>query len=458
MKSYKTKSDSKGVNAQFTNAVIMMVGCVLTVLILFFSTVVHSKYTSIVSAMNDYADCNKALNDFRDSSAYLSNQARLYSVNLNLSYLDNYFYEKNQLRRRENAVQIIEMTHEDDSVDYAINIALRESSFLASKELYAMRLISLATDVVESYLPEEIQSIKLQKEDEELSNDEKIERARNILFNSEYISAVDNVYTYCNKVSLNLVNEYINKQTVSDISIKGYFRLQFLVIIILFVVIIGLYVFLITLVLIPLNRNCHSIEKGNKMIVSGCSEVRLISQIFNNLFDKNAITASELKHKAEHDPLTGVINRNGFNQIKEVLKTVDEPIAYLIADIDLFKNINDTYGHLVGDEVIKKTANLLSEQFRNSDYVARIGGDEFAVVMTKIGTSPVNIIQRKIENMNKALQEVDDKLPKVSLSVGVALSEKGFVDKLEEQADKALYKVKRGGRCNCSFYNNEIED
>lgn len=191
------------------------------------------------------------------------------------------------------------------------------------------------------------------------------------------------------------------------------------------------------------------------MGMKGGFEVRYIAAAYNALCDKNAVTASILKHKAEHDPLTGLINRNAFDHIKEALINADEPIAYLIVDIDLFKGINDKYGHLVGDQVLKRIANLLAEQFRNSDYVARIGGDEFAVIMTKFGTTPMDIIQRKIDSLNKQLQTVQDGMPSVSLSVGVAFSENGYNDDLVARADKALYTVKRGGRCNCSFYNEE---
>lgn len=451
-----SKKFSKGINAQITNAALMLVGCLLSVLIIIFSGFVKNRYKTIVDSMNDYAECSKAINDFRDAASYLTNQARLYSVNLNVSYLDNYFFEKNDLKRCESAVEIIEMTHKDDPADFGMTMALRESDFLAKKEMYAMRLVAEATHIDLNTLPDEVKDLKLSEEDVLLSDTDKLEKARSQLFNSEYISAVDQIAYYCNSVTNSLVNSYLNKQTLSDITIKSYFAWEFFITILLSVVVIALYISLVLLVLIPLNINCHSIESGKKMIVRGCSEVRLISQIFNNLYDKNALATSDLKHKAEHDPLTGLINRNGFNQIKDVLKTVDEPIAYLIVDIDYFKSINDTYGHLVGDSVLKKIANLMSEQFRNSDYVARIGGDEFAVVMTKIGTTPVSIIQRKIENMNKSLQNVTDDLPSVSLSVGVAFSENGFRTELEEQADKALYKVKKGGRCNCSFYNLDI--
>lgn len=449
--------NSKGINAQLTNAILMLIGCFLSIIIIVFSNLVKNKYEAIVSSMTDYAECSKAINDFRDACSYTTNQARLYSVNLNTSYMDNYFFEKNELRRCENALEIIEMTHKDDPADVGLTMALREVELLKKKEIYAIRLISEATHLDISTLPTEVANISISSDDIKLSDVEKLEKSRQYLFDSEYISAVDNISKYCNSVITSLVNCYLNKQSLNNISIKNFFQLEFILIIILILVVITLYILLVVLVLLPLSRNCRSIESGKKMLVSGSSEVRLISQIFNNLYDKNALATSDLKHKAEHDPLTGLINRNGFNQIKDVLKTVDEPIAYLIVDIDYFKSINDTYGHLTGDAVLKKIANLMSEQFRNSDYVARIGGDEFAVVMTKIGTTPVNIIQRKIENMNKSLQNVTDDLPSVSLSVGVSFSENGFRAELEAQADEALYKVKKGGRCNCSFYNMEFE-
>jgi diguanylate cyclase (GGDEF)-like protein len=191
------------------------------------------------------------------------------------------------------------------------------------------------------------------------------------------------------------------------------------------------------------------------MHVIGSYEMRLIAKSYNALREKDEIKASVLKHKAEHDPLTGLINREAFAQIKEVLCDTAEPVAYLIIDIDFFKAVNDKYGHPVGDQVLRKIAAILSEQFRNTDYVARIGGDEFAVIMTKFGDTPEMVIQRKIETINKMLQNVGDGLPGVSLSVGVTISTLGYNQILESQADKALYHVKQGGRCNCSFFSVE---
>lgn len=231
-----------------------------------------------------------------------------------------------------------------------------------------------------------------------------------------------------------------------------FFIIQSSFIFIILVLIVLVLILLDRLVFNPLEKSVKSINDGVKMKVKGSYEVNFIEKAYNELCEKNVVTAQILKHKAEHDPLTGLINREAFDHIKEALLENDEQIAYLIIDIDLFKNINDEYGHSIGDDVLRKISSLLMEQFRATDYVARIGGDEFAIIMTKFGSSPTEIIQKKIEGLNQMLQNVQDGLPSVSLSVGVAFSEHGYMDELVDQADKALYRVKNGGRCNCSFF------
>jgi diguanylate cyclase (GGDEF)-like protein len=200
------------------------------------------------------------------------------------------------------------------------------------------------------------------------------------------------------------------------------------------------------------------IENDSKMIPQGSYETKYISYAYNKLMSRTAVNFAVLRHKAEHDALTGVINREGLKTILDALEHLPEPIAYLIVDIDLFKKINDTYGHVVGDEVLKAVAEILMEQFRSTDYVARTGGDEFAIVMTKCGTSPIDIIMNKVNSINDILQNSMGHLPAVSLSVGVAFNDSGYTPDLVKRADEALYKVKRGGRCNCAFYSQDDKD
>ena len=109
----------------------------------------------------------------------------------------------------------------------------------------------------------------------------------------------------------------------------------------------------------------------------------------------------------------------------------------------------------MGDKVLKKVAEFLKESFRSTDYPARIGGDEFAVILSDVTPEQKNIIAEKIREMNRLLTHPSDDLPVVSLSVGGAFSDNGFSDQLYKKADLALYDVKDHGRCGCRFYEEK---
>lgn len=447
------KKSVKGVKAQSFNAIIMISGCLLTLFVFCTSITIKSKYDDVVSTMNDYSECNKAIYELKAASDYLTNVVRLFSLHHDTIYMQNYFYELDELKRREMAVDIVEMSHQGDTPDINLKSALFESKLLEKTEIYAMKLICDAIHLGDEDIPEAVKKIHYNDGDILLADEAKLAKANDLLYGRDYSITKDRIYYYTNYALSSLINSYITEQTTNDRSINTIFFQQTVFVAFLFIACVVFYVYLMKQILIPLYNNLGCIQKGSKMKLKGSYEVKYIASAYNALCDKNAITASTLKHKAEHDPLTGLINRSAFDQIKEALADSDEPIAYLIIDIDLFKQINDEYGHLIGDEVLKKISNLLMEQFRATDYVARIGGDEFAVIMTKFGLTPVDIIQRKITELNTRLQNIEEGMPPVSLSVGVAFSENGYVSKIEEDADKALYNVKRGGRCNCSFYD-----
>ena len=130
----------------------------------------------------------------------------------------------------------------------------------------------------------------------------------------------------------------------------------------LFLASVGLFIVIRVLVLRPIDYDIKSIRGEKKMHVLGSYEMRLIAKTYNALREKDEIKASILKHKAEHDPLTGLINREAFSKIKEVLSDTAEPIAYLIIDIDLFKAVNDKYGHDRGDEQMYQNKSILKEK------------------------------------------------------------------------------------------------
>ena len=158
-----------------------------------------------------------------------------------------------------------------------------------------------------------------------------------------------------------------------------------------------------------------------------------------------------MKHQAEHDSLTELLNRRSFDQILSLYEKDRSSFALILADVDVFKQINDTCGHDTGDRILKRVAALLHTTFRSIDYVCRIGGDEFAVIMVDMSRELYYTIPDKIAEINGLLAVPEDGLPAVSLSAGVAFSdENDFRGSLFRAADSALYAAKAHGRCGCS--------
>ena len=165
---------------------------------------------------------------------------------------------------------------------------------------------------------------------------------------------------------------------------------------------------------------------------------------------KNSI--SHLNFKASHDELTGVYNRAGYEFIKNTLDM--STTAMLIIDADKFKYINDNYGHDTGDKVLKRVADTLKRHFRSDDYVCRIGGDEFLVLMVNIMDDPRTLIMNKMKYIGMELSEMVNDVPPITLSVGVSYNDKSTdPEEMFRQADAALYQVKENGRNGCKFYS-----
>ena len=444
----------KGFKARFAGGVLMVVCCIITVLIFQTTIRIKKSYENLAGTMNDYVNCESAIIGLKKNSGKLTYYAICFLYNTDFDYLDRYNYLYNEVNKKGKTLEIVRLSHNDDVIEFNTELAVKESDLLTEIETYAMRLFCDALDLEKDELLPMLQNINIKPEHEKLSNEEKAELARKIVFSDLHLRSRDLIAGYSELAAQSLYDTYRSKEVESKMIINNQFIFQKVMIIILLILCVVLYLLLVFAVFIPLHRHLLAIQNGDKMDVKGAYEVRYIATAYNALCDRNALDASALKHKAEHDPLTGLINRSAFDHIISVLSKSNEPVAYLIIDIDLFKNVNDKYGHPVGDEVLKKIAGLLTEQFRATDYIARIGGDEFAVIMTKFGTSAIDIIRRKIDGMNNMLKNTDDNLPPVSLSVGVAFSDTGFRSNLVENADKALYKVKRGGRCNCYFYGS----
>ena len=179
-----------------------------------------------------------------------------------------------------------------------------------------------------------------------------------------------------------------------------------------------------------------------------------LTTLSNTVISELEEAQKQLKEQANRDYLTGLYNRRYFNEIAQELIHISQrekkPFSVIMLDIDKFKNINDTYGHSVGDDVIKTLSNTIIETVRKSDIVSRYGGEEFALLLPftdKDGA--LNIAQRIRKNVeNKKIIIYDGKIIQFTISLGVDLVQD--VDKDIEQAlnraDNALYIAKNSGR------------
>lgn len=154
-----------------------------------------------------------------------------------------------------------------------------------------------------------------------------------------------------------------------------------------------------------------------------------------------------------YDSLTGLFNRRYFNKrfLEEFnrLRNQQLSISLLMIDIDYFKKINDTYGHIAGDVVLKGVAEIIKEIIREVDFCGRYGGEEFIVVLPQSKkTEAIMVAERISEKIFQTEFKSFDDYIRTTISVGVASSPENtlYPDMLIETADKALYKAKQEGR------------
>lgn len=222
-----------------------------------------------------------------------------------------------------------------------------------------------------------------------------------------------------------------------------------------------------------LNNSENSIEltmvtaTGENMpvLITKCgSAVGVIIQAFPKT---GTSPAAQLWQANQHDPLTGLPNRDllrdRFDQLLKLGKRrqLTSPFAVLCLDLDGFKPINDTYGHKVGDLVLQIIAQRLTSSVRDSDTVARVGGDEFVCFLSNLlGADDSRVVAERILDEVRKPLIVDGHVLAVSTSIGIALwpEDSESVHQLLRFADMAMYNVKQTGKNGVGFFNPQIND
>lgn len=169
--------------------------------------------------------------------------------------------------------------------------------------------------------------------------------------------------------------------------------------------------------------------------------------------EQRKLLEDELRKLASTDFLTGLFTRRKLFELGEReinrAKRAGAPLSLLIMDIDHFKSVNDTYGHAIGDEVLKDFAKVCREAFRSTDIVGRFGGEEFVTIMPDTHIPTANeVAERLRQNIEKRQFPVAGKILSYTVSIGLAglNVDENSIDPLIARGDEALYKAKKTGR------------
>ena len=205
----------------------------------------------------------------------------------------------------------------------------------------------------------------------------------------------------------------------------------------------------------------ETITKGSgDEIISFAVEKHAVSDSKNRvvgsylLIRDNSVEQKTLEretYNANHDALTKALNRAGYDA---KMNEIDlEKCFLLLIDLDAFKATNDEHGHTIGDKVLIKIVDIITDHFRKEDYVCRIGGDEFAVIIPNANGNTPYLVKERVDHINKELTDKAAELPLTSISAGGAFgkdAENSY--ELFNNADHALYETKFNGKCGFTLF------
>jgi diguanylate cyclase (GGDEF)-like protein/PAS domain S-box-containing protein len=206
--------------------------------------------------------------------------------------------------------------------------------------------------------------------------------------------------------------------------------------------------------LLDKDKNCIGIIEASRDITSHM-----------NIQDELREQKNILDHQAHHDALTGLPNRVLFNdRLEQAIQTAKRKktkFAVLFIDLDHFKEINDSLGHAVGDEILKTISNRLKENVRQEDTISRLGGDEFTVILEDLSLAQdASIIANKLLHTSEKSMNINDNILYVSSSIGISIypDDGTSAQNLLKFADSAMYKAKNEGRNNFQYYDSSMTE
>ena len=447
-------SNKRGISLKLIHGILVVLSLSLSISLVIITRFAESSYRKIDDLSNGYIQCTQDIQILDETSDYLTSKSREYVAIGNAQAAADYIIEINEKRTREKSLENVNKYFANTEVQTLLENALDSSNRLADKEVYAMRLVG---DVYGfSNLPDAIKTVSIREEDVYLTDEEKKDKAINMVFGDDY-STLKGVIDKDVEDSLQLlISITTERKTEANNNLIGVLIIHEILGISTLLIVLTLGVITYILLLIPLKRSIEAINENKRIDVYGSKELNIVVKAYNEMFENNQKQQKALQYEVSHDILTGISNRHEYTSICNRLAKSN--VIYIIADVDKFKGINDTFGHAIGDQVLSEVARKLRETFLNHDRVFRVGGDEFIIFIEDVSKERKKELELTLENINNTFAQRHEYqgFPLVSLSFGVVEKDENMTfEDAYRRADKALYKVKATGGCGFEFYHEE---
>lgn len=450
----RKQADAKGISMRAFNIFLTLIAILISAALYFINTRVNQGYRDSIEASERLVTAQQAVFNMEAVSDYLTDRVRLFVVSGDVSFMNDFFEEVNVVKRRETTLSDLEylMENNSDRTAYeSLSRALALSNELVEREYLAMRLRLESLGYLPEEMPEVLAEIKLMPEYNSLSAEELKDKSISLVFDDYYMDHKDRIKENADQCTLNLIST--ERQLVEKTSNQMLLllRMQSILILALLVVVFVFVFFIGTQVRKPLTDLVRNIRAQVPNKPSGAEELRFVSRNYNDFLADSRKARAQLTYESLHDPVTGLFNSSAYDLL---VRSIDvNYVALILFDIDQFSKINDTYGHDIGDLVLKRVAEALKRNFRSVDIICRMSGDNFVVIMTRMNSSMRPIVLNKFQMINKMLQNQDGEVPGISVSAGAAFSDRQNPQgDLFGDAETALGNAKELGRRECVIY------
>lgn len=447
--------EKRGIRIQTLNVSLFLLTLVLACFLVYSNWGLQRQYERLERAQREYVSCENAAQMFQESIESLDENVQFFAQTGDRNYMIQYFKEL-MSKKREQAIEVLESDRRENAI---LAQAKSESDSVIEMDYHIIRLVAVARTASSGVeVTPEYENFSLPEEERTLSNTKKWELAKKMLLNDAYMRLQRDTRSHIKTYSRKVLQRRQTEIEEYEAKVSRHIYRQYIVIILFIACMLIIAMQYYVQVAKVLRNYKQKIVDDLPLQPDGVQELRYLADAYNENAEKKKEQERKLKIRADYDALTGVVNRGAFEKLVES-RLQEEDVAcfgaFLLIDVDKFKTINDSYGHDVGDAVLKKVAGTLREKFRGDDVVGRLGGDEFALWLEGLPKENISYVTERINEINRELMKPKDGLPKISLSVGVSFALLGEnFQQIYKKSDDALYMVKKNGRCGAAVYKD----